>query len=254
MNGVEFMRIAVLTDIHGNLPALQAVLADIENRADIEHIYCLGDMLAIGYETNRVLELLLTRTDISIVSGNHDEAVLALINHEAYPKSHRNERTHHQWIADRVQPEFADALQKLPRQIQKQIEGHTVLFTHYHINPDKMDAPISEDPFSRIVAPTLENIILLFNGLQNTDLICFGHHHPLHHFITNSCIYLNPGSLGCQPKPTAPYAVVNIGKSIEAEIVEVPYDNRAFLEGYEDLKVPERHNILKIFHGGQLQP
>ncbi|WP_255220720.1 metallophosphoesterase family protein [Terribacillus saccharophilus] len=252
MNGVGYMRIAVLTDIHGNLPALQAVIGDIDKRGDIVHIYCLGDMLAIGYETDRVLELLFGRDDISIITGNHDETVLALSRQETYPESHQNERAHHQWITDRTNQGYLDMLHKLPRQIYQQIKGHTVLFTHYHIHPDKATAHISEEPFSRIVAPTLENLELLFQNHTDTELICFGHHHPIHHFRNNCSIFLNPGSLGCQPKPAAPYAIVDIKEEIKIEIIEVLYDNRSFLEGYERFKVPERDIILKIFHGGQL--
>ncbi|WP_141130693.1 metallophosphoesterase [Virgibacillus dokdonensis] len=42
--------IAVLTDIHGNSSALNAVLKDIDEQGNIEHIYCLGDLIAIGHE------------------------------------------------------------------------------------------------------------------------------------------------------------------------------------------------------------
>lgn len=253
MNGVGCMRIAVLTDIHGNLPALKAVLEDIDKRGDIEHIYCLGDMLAIGYETDRVLKLLFGRENISMITGNHDEAVLALSRQETYPKSHQNERVHHQWIADRTNPDYLDRLHEFPRQILQQIEGHTVLFTHYHIHPDKLNAHISADPFSRIVKPCLENLEQLFQTQTDTELICFGHHHPLHDFRNKRSIFLNPGSLGCQPKAVAPYAIVDIKEEIIIELTEVPYDNRDFLDGYERLGVPERDIILRIFHGGQLQ-
>jgi putative phosphoesterase len=253
MNGVGCMRIAVLTDIHGNLPAVEAVLADIDKRGDIEHIYCLGDMLAIGYETNRILELLFGREDILMITGNHDEAVLALSRQETYPESHQSERAHHQWIADRTDPGYLDKIHRLPRQIFQQIEGHAVLFTHYHISHDKATTHISENPFSRIVKPSLESLELLFQEQTDTELICFGHHHPLHHFRNNRSIFLNPGSLGCQPKPAAPYAIIDIKEEIKIKLTEVLYDNRSFLEGYERLKVPERDIILKIFHGGQLQ-
>lgn len=252
MNGVGYMRIAILTDIHGNLPALQAVLGDIDKRGDIEHIYCLGDMLAIGYETDRILELLFGREDIAMITGNHDEAVLALSRQETYPENHKNERAHHQWIADRTDQSYLDMLHNLPRQIYQQIKGHAVLFTHYHIHPAKATAHISEDPFSRIVAPSLENLEQLFHEQLDTELICFGHHHPLHHFRNGRNIFLNPGSLGCQPKPIAPYAIIEIEEENRTDIIEVPYNNNTFLEGYERLAVPERDIILRIFHGGQL--
>ncbi|MBO1912562.1 metallophosphoesterase family protein, partial [Microvirga sp. 3-52] len=87
---------AVLADIHGNAPALQAVLYEIDNRKDIEHIYSLGDMIAIGPDTNAVLELLFSRDDISMITGNHDEAVLAIIKGEPHPLSHPHVKEHHE--------------------------------------------------------------------------------------------------------------------------------------------------------------
>lgn len=72
------MKIGVIADIHGNAPALKAVLNEFDLRRDIEHIYCLGDMIGIGPDTNEVLTILFARSDVSMITGNHDEAVLAL--------------------------------------------------------------------------------------------------------------------------------------------------------------------------------
>ncbi|HLQ71923.1 MAG TPA: metallophosphoesterase, partial [Bacillota bacterium] len=72
--------IAVITDIHGNSSALKAVLSDIEKERQIEHIYCLGDLIAIGHETNEVLQELYSRNDVSYVLGNHDKAVIHILN------------------------------------------------------------------------------------------------------------------------------------------------------------------------------
>src|SRR5699024_11626230 len=74
------MEIAVITDIHGNSSALNAVLSDIDKRSQVNHIYCLGDMISIGHETNQVLEKLHSRKDVSFVLGNHDEAILKILN------------------------------------------------------------------------------------------------------------------------------------------------------------------------------
>ncbi|WP_243458153.1 metallophosphoesterase [Sporosarcina sp. Te-1] len=96
------MKIAVITDIHGNAPALKAVLTELDNRQNIEQIYCLGDMIGIGPDTNEVLSTLFARQDISMVTGNHDEAVLALLTGEVYPQSHSHAKEHHQWIEERM--------------------------------------------------------------------------------------------------------------------------------------------------------
>lgn len=246
------MRIAIFTDIHGNASALNAVLSDIDSRKDIERIYCLGDMIGIGPDTNEVLQMLFSRTDISMITGNHEEAVLSLAKGQKYPKSHSHTKEHHQWILGRLDESFIPKLEKLQRTIKENIEGHSILFTHYQIKSSYINEPISKDPFSSIVTPSIENLEKLFRD-NNENLICFGHHHPLHYFIGDKTIYLNPGSLGCNNRPTAPYAIITFSKeAIEIKLEETTYDNTSFLESYHKLQVPERDFILKVFHGNQL--
>ena len=245
------VKFAIIADIHGNATALNAVLNEIDAIHDIEEIYCLGDMIGIGPDTNKVLHLLFAREDLSMITGNHDEAILALLKGEEHPKSHAHARAHHQWIADRMDKSFIHKLDELPRTIERTIENKSILFTHYHIEKSKIHAHISQDPFSKIVEPSIENLTSLFNE-HREDLICFGHHHPLHFFEGHETIFLNPGSLGCSIKSTAPYAIVEIVKGkINIEFKEATYDKRKFLASYNLLQVPERDFLLKIFHGIQ---
>ena len=246
------MKIGVMTDIHGNASALNAVLNELDKRGDIEHIYCLGDMIGIGPDTNEVLSTLFGRNDVSMITGNHDEAVLTILKGEEHPLSHSHAKEHHQWIADNMDKRFISLLDRLPRTIHLTVEGKTVLFTHYHIEKARLTDHISLDPFSRIVEPSLENLSTLFKGIGE-NLICFGHHHPLHFFESNNTIFLNPGSLGCNTKPTAPYSIVDIkGNGIVVTTEVAAYDNIQFLASYERLKVPDRDFLLKVFHGDQL--
>lgn len=68
------MRVAAITDVHANLPALEAVLAAVD-AAGVEEIWCLGDVLGYGVEPDACAELVKTRCDLCLV-GNHDMAVL----------------------------------------------------------------------------------------------------------------------------------------------------------------------------------
>ncbi|MED4041216.1 metallophosphoesterase family protein [Niallia taxi] len=246
------MKMAVIADVHGNLPALKAVFSALDLRKDIKHIYCLGDMIGIGPYSNEVLHLLFSRKDVSMITGNHDEAVLALAKGEEYPTSHSSVRRHHQWILDRLDRSFIPHLENLPRRIIQNIEGHSVLFCHYQFKKDHKDQPISKDPFSSIVSPSKDNLEKLFRN-HNEELICFGHHHPTHFFTGKEATYLNPGSLGCNHKPAAPYAIINFSKKkFEITLQETEYDNEDFLKSYYQLEVPEREFILKVFHGNQM--
>lgn len=242
---------AMITDIHGNMPALRAALHEIDSRHEADSIYCLGDMIGIGPDTNEVLGTLFSREDVCFVTGNHDEAVLAIINGEPYPESHFHSKRHHEWIAERMDKAFVPLLEQMPRTIRSMEAGQPMLFTHYHIAQDKYNDPIRMDPFSPIVEPSLRNLEKLFEGVKDS-FIGFGHHHPVHYFRSDRQVFVNPGSLGCNNKSTARYAIVTVNEQgFRVQLEEAEYDNSAFLASYAKLDVPEREFILRIFHGDQ---
>ncbi len=243
------MKLAVLTDVHGNAPALKAVLDEIDALNVIDHIYCAGDMIGIGPYSNEVLSMLFSRPDVSMVTGNHDEAVLSLLLGETYPVSHHASREHHHWIAEHLDSAYIPMLKNVPRIIQQTTEGHSLLMTHYHIEPSKLLDPICHDPFSPIIEPTLPAIASLFKDYK-ADLILFGHHHPIHYFKDERTIYLNPGSLGCSKNDSAPYAIIDMTtEHLRIHLKEAAYDKASFLASYNRLQVPDREFILEAFHG-----
>lgn len=243
---------AVIADIHGNYPALRSALQAIDP-FNVDRIFCLGDMIGIGPDSNEVLQILFARDDISLITGNHDEAILSLLKGEEYPNSHAHVRNHHEWIARRLDTSFIQRLNNLPRSISLKHDNLDVLMIHYHINKEKFNCHISKDPFSSIVEPSFSNLVELFSDRQE-NLICFGHHHPIHYFADPNRTFLNPGSLGCYDKPAARFALVQIAEGqARIDLKEVYYDNTEFLRSYSKLKVPDSDFILKIFHGDQLR-
>src|SRR3954462_4644506 len=79
------MQVAILTDIHSNLPAFQAVLSAIED-AGIERRWCLGDVVGYGAQPAECAKLVSERCELSLV-GNHDLAVTGEINTEVFSAS-----------------------------------------------------------------------------------------------------------------------------------------------------------------------
>src|SRR3954468_21445093 len=67
------MRIALLSDVHGNLPAFEAVLGDVEDQS-VEEVWCLGDLVGYGAEPDGCVELARAWCDLSL-AGNHDLVV-----------------------------------------------------------------------------------------------------------------------------------------------------------------------------------
>ncbi|MFC4777759.1 metallophosphoesterase family protein [Paenibacillus sp. GCM10023252] len=235
---------AIITDVHGNGPALEAVLKDIRRRK-VDYIYCLGDMIGIGPDSNEVMEQLLEQSNISCIIGNHELAILAAYQNKLPPLGNHNERIHHKWLADRIDEKYISFLNELPMSLVHEDSGRKLYFTHYHLDSSNYFIPIDKDP-------TKDKLDELYMNTE-FDIVCFGHHHIVHQFQTKNRIYFNPGSLGCYNKPIARYGIVKIiDLEILTELVEVPYNNLYFLRSYEELKVPERELLLKVFHGAQI--
>lgn len=204
----------------------------------------MGDLIAIGHETNEVLDQLLKRQDISYVQGNHDEAILTIrLGKEA--RSQGEERLHHEWIAKNLEDKYIPFLNRMPKKIYTTIEGMTFLFVHYHLNDADELLPIDG-------SPSANKLDQIYEG-EDVDVVCFGHHHILHHFKSNERLYVNPGALGCNIKASAPYAIIQIEKEgrIHCQFKEVSYHNETFLSDYENKNVPAKETLLRIFHGNQ---
>ncbi|MDV2581504.1 metallophosphoesterase family protein [Alkalibacillus haloalkaliphilus] len=237
-------KIAVIADIHGNALALKEVLKQIDQSDKVQHIYCLGDLIGVGHQTNEVLDILFSRDYISFVRGNHDQDILSIIDGEK-PNSKGEEREHHHWIASRLNPSFIPKLRNIPYTLRRQINGVQFLFLHYHMKKEPRFLPVNYDP-------TIDELEKLYDGEQS-KVICFGHHHVVHHFKNDHQLFLNPGPLGCSHNPTAQYATITVGDkhNIDTSFFEVPYDPTELLHGYERLKVPAREFILNNFFGNQ---
>jgi putative phosphoesterase len=238
------MKVAIITDVHGNSSALRSVLEDIDRQSDISHIYCLGDMVAIGHETDEVLELLFSRDDVSSIVGNHEDELMSVFEGKAL-ESQGGERLHHEWLVSRMDKKFIPKLAELPRQLSVEHEGKRLLFVHYHLDAYNKFLPMDNEP-------SAEKLDGIYKGFA-ADIVCFGHRHTVHHFETKHRIYLNPGSLGCNHQPLARYAVLNIKGQIQVQLREVRYDNKEFLKKYELLDIPDKDFILKFDHGNQHQ-
>ena len=75
----DYMRCAIIGDIHANLAAFKAVLEDIKRQGKVEKLWCLGDVVGYGPDPHECVELL-SQTNHVCVSGNHDWAAIGKID------------------------------------------------------------------------------------------------------------------------------------------------------------------------------
>lgn len=151
------MRIAVMSDIHGNLPALEAVLARIGG-LDADAVCCLGDVVGYGPFPNECLDLVRSRCS-AVVKGNHDSG---LIGETPTADFNQYGRRALAWTSTVITPEGLAWLRSLP-----------VLTT---VGPVTLVHASPADPGSWPYVLTMEDARGAFDALT-TDVCCIGHTH-----------------------------------------------------------------------------
>ena len=151
---------AVISDIHGNLEALEAVLENIPE--GVEEIYCLGDVIGYGANPNECCESVRSY-EMPVISGNHDLAVTDLSTDLAWFNPVAAAAI--QWTRDQLTPDNAEFLRTRPRMLQSE----ETLFVHGSVrDPD-------EYILNGVVAR--ENLAVLTANYPNVQVCFFGHTH-----------------------------------------------------------------------------
>ena len=238
------MRIAVLTDAHANLAALEAALAAIRG-AGCEAIYHTGDAIGIGPHPAECLDLLLSTPGLRCLMGNHD-AWFAFGLPEPRPAwMSEGELAHHRWVHARLDSALRPVVGAWPWVLEEEFAGLPVSFLHYALAPSGTD-------FADIVAePTPGDLDRLFAPYRGR-LVCYGHHHAASD-LQGQARYVSPGALGCAARPVARFIMLQVGEDgrYTLEHRSVPYDDAALFRTFEERDVPERETIYRIFFGGR---
>ena len=232
------MRYAILSDIHGNLEALTAVLNDISKRG-VGKIWCLGDIVDYGPDPHACIALMRRQKHVT-VAGNHDLAALNMIGTADF---HPDAVVANSWTREQLQQADLDFLASLPSDIE---EGE---FTLVHSSPRdpiweyiksvdiaKNNLPYFKSPFC-LIGHTHKPVI--FRCPDNNS--CSEVEFPLEvdFALEGGRLFLNPGSVG-QPRdgdPRASYAIYDSDtKSIR--LCRIPYDIAATQSKMLKVKLP----------------
>lgn len=187
------MKIAVISDIHGNFPALEAVLKDIrKEQPDV--IYCLGDLVGYYCMINEVIEAI-RDCKIKTLLGNHDFALL--YTKGVIERSKTCTRVLSRQLVD-IKKENFDFLSTLERYIQFNINQESFYCVHGGL----------EDPVDEYIGVLTEEYFE--KNEFRYDVLISGHTHYPRNDIIGKKKYLNPGSVG-QPRdgnPAASYLLI----------------------------------------------
>ncbi len=206
------MRIACISDVHGNIYALNKVLENIdENNVDL--IICLGDLTGYGPHPNEVVALI-RRRRILCLKGNYDASVLD--NDFTYIRDTSINSFSLPWTSEELRASHKLYLESLPENLSLVFENKSFLFVHGSPSSINEYLPLgSEDAKKHL------------NEIKEEVLVCAHTHIPGLYEIDKKLL-INSGSVG-KPKngsPVATYVLIDIEKSgkIIGKVVQVDYD------------------------------
>jgi putative phosphoesterase len=241
------MRFAIYSDVHGNLHACDAVLADVAN-ATYDGVYCLGDLVGYGAFPNEVTERV-RRSQTPTVMGNYDDGVgferdecgcayRDPIDQELGDRSLA-------WTKAHVTPENKAYLRTLFKEIRFEADGKRVLLVHG--SPRKINEYLFEDrplsSFQRLAASS------------NADIIVFGHTHKPYIKTVDGVMFLNVGSVG-KPKDgdwRACYAVLETNDTPSVVFRRIEYDVKRAAASIRSTDLPDEF-AYDIETGGAPRP
>jgi len=249
------MKIALFSDIHANLPALEACLADIEkNRPDA--IYCLGDLVGYNIWPNEVINEIRKR-GIPTIAGNYDHGIGRTSDECGCAYKTDEEKAMGKvsisYTNEIVRPEERAYLRTLPAHIRVefQLNEDKLNLMLVHGSPRKINEYLFEDREEKSLLRIMEQ--------ADADIMCFGHTHKPYHRIlpseaTDNTHYrhaINIGSVG-KPKdgnPQGCYVLLSINdnsnihdrSTVQVEFVRFDYDVEKAAQAVENSPLPNQY-------------
>ncbi len=236
------MRILVISDIHANLTAFEAVLAAAK---EVDAVWCLGDLVGYGPDPNEVIERIRWLKNLICLIGNHDSAALGQIPTDSF---NTEARLSIQWLQANLTPASLEFLRRLP---QKTVISRVTLVHGSPRNPvweyilDPRIAAINFNHFDTdycLVGHT--HFPGMFQQSQDgivSDYLPPDYREPIR---LNPRLIINPGSVG-QPRdrdPRAAYAIYDPGEDTW-EFCRAAYDIPAVQQRILAAGLPPRHAI-----------
>jgi len=229
------MKILVISDIHGNLSALNA----IQESADM--VFCLGDMVNYGPYPGECIKKIRGMTD-KIVRGNHDHAIgrnLGCGCSEKYTELSNDGKAFTIATLNNDEKSF---LGNLPLTLNLQVAEKNFLFSHASPSGD----------LHKYLRPNVKDSEFITESKDITaDVVFIGHTHlPMVREI-NGITYINPGSVG-QPRDGIPQASYAVWEDGHTEIKRVSYDVESTVLGLQQTTISPTHvaTLSRILRNG----
>ncbi len=133
------MKLGIVSDIHGNIKAFEAVLEKLE-KEKVDKIICLGDLIGGAAKSEEVIQKVLKSSNEFIaVRGNRERYIIEgvpKIVHDEKKKTSEEQLKRNEWIKDHLSEESIEYITQLPKEINLEIEGKKIYMTHYPMKED----------------------------------------------------------------------------------------------------------------------
>lgn len=246
------MNIVLFSDIHANLPALEAFFADVDSRKP-DAIYCLGDLVGYNIWPNEVVSEI-KRRNIPTIAGNYDFGIGRMSNECGCAYKSDQERDN-----GKVSISFTNSIMNdIERAYLRTLPAHIKI--EFQLNEDKLNLLLVHGSPRKINEYLFEDreekSLLRIMEQADADIMCFGHTHKPYHRILNSGNdgqnhfrhAINIGSVG-KPKdgnPQGGYVMLTINEnssvldseSIKATFIRFEYDVEMAAKAVEDSPLP----------------
>lgn len=239
------MKIGIITDIHSNIQALNAILNEFDKQ-NVEKIICCGDIIGIGINPEETVQTLLKRKEMLIaVRGNHEQYLLKGLPKEIHDdkrKMSEQEIANHKWNHSKLSDQSINFLSQLELFQNIKLAGKRFYIVHYPQQPDGTYKKHIKKP------STMENIEMFKEN--NADIFLYGHTHTFSVNNINDKLYINTGALGCPMKSNLARAgILEINdEKIQIKSINVEYNVKEIIDEINNLKFPFYEEILKIFY------
>lgn len=230
-------RIAIFSDIHGNIQALETILKDIE-RNNIDEIICLGDLIGLGPNSKECLDIVMD-SRIKMVKGNHE---IYQFSEELY-QNHLcdTEKQYRDWVKSQLNEKEIEYLDNLPMTMEELIEGKLFTYSHFFFNDKKT--------FYQPLTILGDNRIFEVARSMETDYMFMGHSHDAFQ-IDNGGLFTCVGSSGCTKNDITFYTLVEVvDKSVRITKKELKYDRKAFEKLMKESNYPDIERVKPGYFG-----
>lgn len=231
------MKIALISDVHGNLIALESVLEDI-NKQSVDKIICLGDIIGKGPNSKEAIDICRKECDL-VIRGNWDNGIYnayILLNQGQTSEIHDKTL----WYINNIGSQRIEYLGSLPHSTEFYLSGKLVRLFHAH--PQSFNRYYADSP--------IENRLELFDYSNDSDIkysadvAVYADIHSVYMQIIHGKQLINIGSVGNPLDITqASYVILeggnNDGASFNVQFIRVPYDIEKAVAAAKETDVPD---------------